>query len=78
MRKFITRRFVFAMICMAIATALLLMGKLSGENWCYALGIVTVGHHAEGCVAAAKATPAREPPPPVVACDDDKTPPPIR
>gem|GEM_PF-6662376 len=40
------------MISLTIATALLVFGKINGENWVYALAVVLTGHNAEGVVNA--------------------------
>jgi hypothetical protein len=39
-------------IGLALATAALWTGKISGENWVYVLVIVISGHHAEDLIKA--------------------------
>jgi hypothetical protein len=51
-KRFFTKRFLFSMLGLALASVLLATGKLSGENWVYALAVVIAGHHAEDIVKA--------------------------
>lgn len=60
-RRFGTKRFVFSAVGLALATWLCYVGKLSGQEWVYALVCIIAGHHAEDIVARWRGTGAPTP-----------------
>lgn len=60
-RRFTTKRFVFSAAGLALATWLCLQGKVSGQEWVYALLSIIAGHHAEDIVRAWRGTDGRPP-----------------
>lgn len=50
--RWFTKRFMISAVGFVTATALLILGKLTGECWVYSLAIVIAGHHAEDVIAA--------------------------
>lgn len=51
-RRFTTKRFFFSAVGLGLATWLCYGGKISGEQWVYALFGIIAGHHAEDIVRA--------------------------
>lgn len=45
---------MLSVLGIAVATGLVLAGKMGGENWVYALAVVLAGHHAADIVRAAR------------------------
>jgi hypothetical protein len=59
-RRFTTKRFLFSAVGLGLATYLCLAGKLSGQEWVYALLSIIAGHHAEDIVARWRGTGAQQ------------------
>lgn len=56
--KFGTKKFIFSVAGLAIATWLEIHSKLDGPTWVYALAVIIAGHNAEDVIRAFKGTPS--------------------
>lgn len=56
-KKFLTKKFLFSAVGLALATFLNLHGTLGGEQWDYALFGIIAGHHLEDLIRAWRGVP---------------------